>query len=878
MLTRGVLSWNRSLRLNPFSRRLHHGRFVTSQAIPGSRTPHDSGEISKIRNIGIIAHIDAGKTTTTERMLYYSGFTRRIGNVDEGDTVTDFLPAERARGVTIQSAAISFTWPPIAADNKSHVPRTAELDQHTIQLIDTPGHADFTFEVQRSLRVLDGAVCILDAVAGVEAQTEKVWYQASSYKIPKIVYVNKLDREGAAFAKTVKHIASRLHAWPAVCQIPWWTSDGSFIGVGDVIGLRAIRWPADDDGKDFKILELESLENQDEALASEIRKARSALIELLSEHDEVLVERYLECAEDPLKIDPKDVNASLRRCLINAGTAVVPVFAGASFRNIGVQPLLDAIVQLLPNPTKAPDPEIEISGRDHTLSELLDGQIKQGGSQKKSLNRHEHPITALIEHLSSCALAFKVVHDARRGLLVYVRVYSGVLESQTPLFNTTLQQLERPSQLLKMYADHPSQVGSISAGQVGVIPGLKFTRTGDTLIQTSGPQRSKAGPPAPLNALQLRPIESPSPVFFASIEPHRTSEENNVQEALDILVREDPSLEVTKDEESGQLLLSGMGEFHLEIAQDRLINHFKAKARMGNIEISYRESILETSPPDIYVFDREQGGRQTRASCLAQVEPISQPQDRALNAKHDHTSMDSGNRITILLHQTSDSSPSWDGSLPSHLPPVAIHSALKNGALAALSRGINYPYQISDTHVILTLDPVSHIFGTDTTPSALTSVARQATKAALQSTALKHGSALMELYMNVVISCDDSSLGVVVKDLSSNRAGHVLSLEDGTTTSGPIVNQTSGEIKNIDVSRVYAPPDLYENAGAEGDNGLRIGGHRSVTARVPLKEMVGYLKHLRSLTQGRGTFVMSPDCFERVVGMREKEILKSLRM
>ena len=865
---------------------LRHGRRLFSQSRIQYLAKNQNGtsESSGTRNIGIIAHIDAGKTTTTERMLYYSGHTRRIGNVDDGSTVTDFLPAERARGVTIQSAAISFHWPPLSGASAPHSPTTAELVPHSINLIDTPGHADFTFEVLRSLRILDGAICILDGVAGVEAQTEKVWYQAANYHIPKIIYINKLDRDGAAFGETVKQLASRLHTWPVVCQIPWWDAGKeNFCGIGDAVGLRAIRWTGDGDGTDLTVIDIEELGADDARFGEEIKKARLALVETLSENDDQLVEKYLEAEEDSLAIPAADIRASLRRCVINSTSNIVPVFAGASFRNIGVQPLLDAVVQLLPGPDEASDPEIKLDGTSGSLSELLNGKFvhtEAKSSSRKSLSRHKKPNTALIQNLEACALAFKVVHDARRGMLVYVRVYSGTLQQRSTLFNTNLQVSERAPQLLKMYASKSVQIDAIPAGQIGVILGLKQARTGDTLISYTG-ANARSGPPSPLNSLQLRPIEVPPAVFFSSIEPHSMSEDKNVKTALELLVREDPSLQVTEDEESGQTLLSGMGEFHLEIAQDRLITDLKAKASMGNIEIAYREAILEASPPDVYVFDREQGGKQGRASCIAKVEPLQDEGNVLHDSGHGFTSMEDGNRITILMESIQDLSAdetSWDGELPSHLSVQLIHSALKNGALAALSRGINYSYQMHNTHVTLTLDLRSHIFGVETTLAALSSAARLATKAALKSTALQHGSALMELVMNVVVSVDDASLGAVVNDLSSSRGGHIMSLDDGAVTSGPTVNEASSELSRIDFSKVYAPPDPFGSSSV-AEQGIATDGTRprSIVARVPLKEMVGYLKHLRSLTGGRGGFVMSADRFERVVGQREKVLLKELR-
>ncbi|KAI7597687.1 Ribosome-releasing factor 2, partial [Hortaea werneckii] len=571
----------------------------------------DATATSRTRNIGIIAHIDAGKTTTTERMLYYSGYTRRLGDVDEGSTVTDFLPAERARGITIQSAAISFAWPPTGTSQP--LPGSHHTTPHNLNLIDTPGHADFTFEVLRSLRVLDGAVCILDGVAGVEAQTEKVWAQASAYRIPRIVFVNKLDRDGAAFGKTVKEVGLRLRAWPAVCNLPWWNADGKLIGVGDVVGLQGMRYVEGGDGKQIDLVSLQELESQDAALAAELRKARTSLIELLSEHDDEMVEKYLEADEDYLAISAADITASFRRCTLQHPQMVVPVFAGASFRNVGVQPLLDSVIDLLPSPTERPDPEVSLgsSGTKGGLSAFLSGKLTAAAAPERSKTSSKavskDKATLALQNLEACALAFKVVADARRGVLVYVRVYSGAITRNAPLWNTILQSTERAQRLLKMYANDAVDIESIPAGQIGVIPGLKFARTGDTLVSYTG-AHPKNGPPAPINTLQLRPIAVPPPVFFVSVEPNSLAEEKPIKEALALLLREDPSLHVSVDEESGQTHLAGMGELHLEIARDRLITDLKAKARIGSIEIGYRETLTTPSPtPQTSLFDREIG-------------------------------------------------------------------------------------------------------------------------------------------------------------------------------------------------------------------------------------------------------------------------------
>ncbi|KAJ5223526.1 Ribosome-releasing factor 2 [Penicillium chermesinum] len=864
-----------------------------SQARPYSATLSKPQRelLDRTRNIGIIAHIDAGKTTTTERMLFYSGFTRRIGDVDEGSTVTDFLPAERARGITIQSAAITFHWPPEGTEvhqnpQGSSLPRSA--NSHTINLIDTPGHADFTFEVMRSLRILDGAVCILDGVAGVEAQTEKVWHQASTYQIPRVIYVNKLDRDGAAFGRTVREVSSRLAVYPAVCQIPWFQGgDGPFM----LSTFRAFDGREGDDGRAVKMMNLEQLQSEEPALAEEVRRARIALVELLSEQDESIVERFFECDEDHLAVSPADIVDSLRRCVLNPSTRIVPVFAGASFRNMGVQPLLDAVVNLLPSPPEAPDPEVSIGGVKGGLRGLLSGDLiveqsekvsspAKGKKKRKSASLSD-PKEAIAK-LQSCALAFKVVNDAKRGVLVYVRVYSGSLDRNSLLFNTNLHLSERAPRLLKMYANDAVEVDSIPAGHIGVVVGLKHARTGDTLVSYAG---NKATPPEPLTSLQLRPIDVPPPVFFTSVEPDSLSEEKRMQESLSFLLREDPSLHVSVDEESGQTLLSGMGELHLEIARDRLINDLKAKASMGRIEIGYRESGLGASNAITKIFDNEIAGRRGKAGCTASVEPADGKDVTDLADEHTILAETiDGNQIIIRAPGLQVESAAQDDESGHILPPnmdvTTFRTALQNGALAALARGPQFTFPMHNTRVRLTLNPAEHLFGGDTTPSALSSAARQATAAALQDLLSGPGTAMMEPVMNVIISVDEASLGSVVHDISSSRGGHILSLDEEipiSATDAVGSDLVEEPLPPIDPKRVYAPPDPFESASVGADIPASASTPRTITAKVPLKEMVGYLKHLRSLTAGRGTFVMSVDRFENMSAPRQKAVLSELR-
>jgi elongation factor G len=779
-----------------------------------------------------------------------------ISDVDDGSTVTDFLPAERARGITIQSAAVTFQWPPLGHGHAAHSNGARSRRTHTINLIDTPGHADFTFEVIRSLRILDGAVCILDGVAGVEAQTEKVWAQANNWSIPRIVFVNKLDRDGAAFERTVKEIGSRLRGWPAVCQIPWWEGGkGRFTGVGDAVNLCALKWLESGDGKSIKTFTLDALADEDPALRTEIIKARAALIEALCERDEQLLEKWLECDDDSLAIPAQDIKDSLRRCIIDGTGGLIPVFAGASFRNIGVQPLLDAVDDLLPDPTERPDPDVTLGSLKGSLSDLLQGKMDIAQSWTKSLAKKSVAPKSFTPNIEGCALAFKVVNDPRRGVLVYIRVYSGCINRNAVLWNTNLHVTERAQRLLQMQASDAIEISHIPTGQIGVIAGLKHARTGDALVVYPG-SNLKTGPPPPLNTLQLRPIEVPPPVFFAAIEPNSLSEERNVADILQLLLREDPSLHVHTDEESGQMLLSGMGELHLEIARDRLVNDFKAKATMGSIEISYRECVLSGTPTHRLVFDREIAGKKGRAGCEASIDPVKEDA-----VEVDYTIHRDGNLISTRILASSGEED--EASFPPDLSLDFIQDALVNGAVAALSRGPRRSFPLHASHVTLTFDLAKDYFGPDTTPAAISSAARLVVQAALKEAFEKDGIGLMEPVMNVIISCDESSLGAIVHDISSARGGHVLSLENEAND-----DTIGADLQSIDTKRIYAPPDPFASSGVVDSSGP--GQQRHVTARVPLKEMVGYLKHLRSMTGGRGTFVMSVDKFERLYGKREK--------
>lgn len=806
-------------------------------------------------------------------------------DVDEGSTVTDFLPAERARGITIQSAAITFHWPPIIEKNAASKTSASERVQHTINLIDTPGHADFTFEVIRSLRILDAAICILDGVAGVEAQTEKVWRQADGYGIPRLIYVNKLDRDGAAFNRTVKEIASRLNTFPVLCHIPWW-KNGKFIGLADVVELRALKWEKGGDGSDYQSLNLEELEKDEPSFAEEVRKARVALIEALTEEDDQMVESFLEADEDWLAISPADVWQSLRFCLIHNRQAITPVFAGASFRNIGVQPLLNAVNTLLPSPREAADPNISLDETQTTLGNFVAGNVvlPQSSSHSSAMSKkgktQSSPLAQSTKNILALALAFKVVNDPKRGVLVYVRVYHGSITRGSLLYNTNLGNVERSPRLLRMYASEAVEIDDISEGQIGVIAGLKYARTGDTLLVYQGLGANKPIP-KPIDMLQLRPIDVPPPLFFTSIEPNSLAEEKNLNDSIQLLLREDPSLSVSVDKESGQTHLSGMGELHLEIARDRLINDFRVKARMGTIEIAYRESPSTASDSIFRTFDREVAGKASQASCTASVSPynpeeVNSPSPSATQTSQTLTLLDANIlHITYPFLNTSGRPLSDASALPSNLPLSTIFRSLQSGVLAALSRGPTYSLPLQSTLTTITFNQSTDIHST-TTPGALSSAARLAVTAALQNAAQKSEDDMMEPVMLATIAVPETDMGRVMQDLSSARGAQVLGLDSADSDSSGIDDGGSERLSVEKLARVYAPPDPFASDAGEG-GAVGVDAPRRIRARVPLKEMVGYLKHLRSFTGGRGTFVMSVDRYERMGSQRVKAVVGAMR-
>lgn len=505
------------------------------------------------RNIGIIAHIDAGKTTTTERILFYTGKTHRLGSVDEGTTVTDWMEQERERGITIVSAAVSAEW-----------------KGYQINIIDTPGHIDFTAEVQRSLRVLDGGIVVFDAVQGVEPQSETVWRQADRYHVPRICFVNKMDRVGASYERSLESMKHRLGANVAAMQVPIGI-EADFKGVIDLLTQKAVVW---DDTLGSDAIETEIPVELNEY----VREMRSHLLEQIAETDDTLTMRYLEGDE----IAEEDLKAALRKATITG--KITPVFCGSSLRNKGVQLLLDGVVDYLPSPADIPP---------------VKGIHPHTGHEVARPAQDDAPMSALV---------FKIVSDPYVGRLAYIRVYSGKITQGTMVFNPTKDRRERVGRLLRMYADRREDIDEIQAGDIGAVLGLKDSFTGDTLCDAS-------------NQIVLENITFPEPVISVAIEPRTTADQDKMADALHKLSDEDPTFRVRQDEETGQTIISGMGELHLEILIDRMLREFRVQARVGKPQVAYRETITRTVPKAEYRYIKQTGGRGQYGHVVLSLEP-----------------------------------------------------------------------------------------------------------------------------------------------------------------------------------------------------------------------------------------------------------------
>ncbi|KAK6462319.1 ribosome-releasing factor 2, mitochondrial [Scheffersomyces coipomensis] len=777
--------------------------------------------MDKTRNIGIIAHIDAGKTTTTERMLYYSGKTKRIGNVDEGDTVTDYLPAERLRGITIQSAAISIPW-----------------NRHKINIIDTPGHADFTFEVIRSLRVLDGAVTILDGVAGVESQTEKVWKQAKSLGIPRIAFVNKMDRPGAGFSRTVKEITGKLRTKVVLCNLPYFESvngeEPRFVGVVDVLHKKLLKWKPDSNstGDEIDVINVTEEDQTLHEVFEMITKGRESMVEVLGEYDESIIDSFLECDEDYNKIPVTILNKAIRKATID--NQITPVFCGASFRNIGVQPLMDGITNYLPSPLEANIPEVNIS----------DERIKKKNSANKSVSLVQDKYKGLIINSNpqlTVALAFKVITHANRGVMTFFRVYSGKLYSNTTMINTRTGKKLNVRKLLLMHGDEPEEVRYIGAGNIGVLTGNEDEIvTGDTLV-SHGPV--KKGFSDLESHMKLLPIEVPPPLFNSGIEPLTAGDEAHMKECIKVLIREDPSLKVHVDEELGQTILGGMGELHLEIVRDRLISDMKAKVRLRDVVVSYKESILK-NPFSSASFKNSEG------NVTVEVEMDSfegKASETTFAEEEGAIIFEEDNNIIIL---GPDSTPPEalaaieDRRWKSDHSLEDIQDGIIQSSLAALQIG-GPLYGLSLHSTVLRIKKWNFpCTESSTNLSEILDVTRRAISKYVEENESSFG--VLEPYMETKVYVNSGDLGEVSHDLTQRCKAIITSLED-ESNQHDLDNDT-------DLSHnVYLPPD-YTLSKSEAAYDFKL--QKVIVCETPLREMIGYLSKLRSMTQGRGTFDM----------------------
>jgi elongation factor G len=633
--------------------------------------------LAKVRNIGIMAHIDAGKTTTTERILFYTGITYKIGEVHEGAAVMDWMEQEQERGITITSAATKCEW-----------------KSHTIQIIDTPGHVDFTVEVERSLRVLDGAVAVYDGVAGVEPQTENVWRQADKYNVPRMCFVNKLDRTGADFFRCVDMMVSRLNATPLVLQLPIGI-ESDFIGVVDLLGMRALTWRGETKkGDDYAIEEVPA------SLADQAVEYREKLLETLSEADDHILERYLEGEE----ISVEDLKAGIRRATI-AGK-LNPVLCGSAFKNKGVQPMLDAVVDFLPSPLDIP---------------AIEGTATDGETPLLRKPSVSEPFSGL---------AFKIQTDKHLGKLTYVRVYSGTIESGTQVVNSTKDRKERIGKIYQMHANKREERDRAQAGDIIAVQGLKQTTTGDTLCD-------------PANAVILESMTFPEPVITVAIEPKSKADQEKLGTAIQRLAEEDPTFRVRNDEETGQTVIMGMGELHLEILVDRMRREFNVEANIGRPQVAYRETIRRTVEKVEYTHKKQTGGSGQYARVIISLSPL--PMD-------GETMYEFENAVT-------------GGRIPREFIP-----SVDAGAQDAMQYGVLAGYPLVGVKMTL-VDGQYH--EVDSSEMAF----KIAGSMALKEAARRADPVLLEPMMAVEVVTPEENMGDVIGDLNSRR-GIIQAMEE----------------------------------------------------------------------------------------------------
>jgi elongation factor G len=628
--------------------------------------------LERYRNIGIIAHIDAGKTTTTERILFYTGKTHRIGSVDDGTTVTDWMVQERERGITIVSAAVSAEW-----------------KGYQVNIIDTPGHIDFTAEVQRSLRVLDGGVVIFDAVQGVEPQSETVWRQADRYGVPRLCFVNKMDRVGASFERTIQSIRDRLGANPIPMQYPI-GSESSFVGIVDLLTREATVWD-DELGKEPLQVDVPA------ELVGEVENWRAQMVENIAETDDDLTSQFLEGKD----ISVEELKAALRRAVIEG--KVTPVFCGSSLRNKGVQPVLDAVIDYLPSPSDIP-PVI--------------GEHPKTGEEVVRPAQDNVPLSALV---------FKIVTDPYVGRLAYLRVYSGKLAQGEMVYNSSKDRRERVGRLLRMYADRREDITEVLAGDIGAVLGMKETFTGDTISDSSNP-------------ILLENITFPAPVIYVAIEPKTTADQDKMGEALRKLSEEDPTFVVHTDEETGQTIIAGMGELHLEVLVDRMLREFKVQGRVGRPQVAYRESITRPVEKSEYRYIKQTGGHGQYGHVVLEIQP--------------------GEAGSGVLFENAI----VGGTIPREYIP-----AVEKGVREAAEGGILAGFPVVDVKIRL-YDGSYH--EVDSNEMAF----KMAGSLAFKEGVLRAGPILLEPIMKVEVMAPEEFLGDIIGQLNSRR-GEILGME-----------------------------------------------------------------------------------------------------
>ncbi|HSK61592.1 MAG TPA: elongation factor G [Actinomycetospora sp.] len=635
-------------------------------------------DLARVRNIGIMAHIDAGKTTTTERILYYTGINYKIGEVHDGAATMDWMEQEQERGITITSAATTCEW-----------------DDHTINIIDTPGHVDFTVEVERSLRVLDGAVAVFDGVAGVEPQSEQVWRQATKYNVPRICFVNKLDRVGAEFHRCVDMIVSRLNAVPLVVQIPI-GAEADFKGVVDLIGMKALVWSEEAAlGEMYQTVEIPASHTE------AAQEYRDKLLETIAENDDAMMELYLE-GEEPSE---EDLIAAIRRATI-AGKAT-PVLCGSAFKNKGVQPMLDAVVRFLPSP-------LDIGA--------VEGHAV--GNEDEVIAREPDADAPL------STLAFKIMSDPHLGKLTFVRIYSGTLTTSTQVLNSTKGNKERIGKIYRMHANKREEIEKASAGSIVAVMGLKNTTTGDTLC----------GPEAPVI---LESMEFPAPVIHVAIEPKSKGDQEKLGTAIQRLAEEDPTFQVRTDEDTGQTIIAGMGELHLEVLVDRMRREFKVEANVGKPQVAYRETIRRKVEKVEYTHKKQTGGSGQFGRVIIDLEPTGGGGDGG----YEFVNAVTGGRI-----------------------PREYIPAVDEGCQEAMEFGVLAGYPLVDVKVTLR-DGAYH----DVDSSEL--AFKIAGSMAFKEAARRADPVLLEPMFSVEVTTPEDYMGEVIGDLNSRR-GQIQAMEE----------------------------------------------------------------------------------------------------